>query len=578
VFSERQPQIDPLAVDVVRLSMLPPAGTSFDSFAVSPDGRYLAFTAALRGVQVLWVRALDSLEARPLLGTEIAEFPFWSPDSRTICYFTPNRLKRIDVAGGRATDVAECLIGGGGSWGTRDIIVFADRPSTGILHQVPAAGGSITPATTLDDSRGEQTHGFPHFLPDGQHFVLLARSSHAGQSAIRVGSIDSPHSQVLLESETSAAYAPKLPGRSGALLFVSGETLMAQGFDTQRHKVHGPPSVFVPQLRYRRWKGAQFSVANEGMVIYQSGAAEHHQLTWFDREGNAVETVGPRNDYMTFQLSPDERYLAIYRDDDPATPWPKVWIMDLRRDGTMARLNDTESPGAEFCPVWSADGCELLFSCGTETRMRLFRRGPHGGQPTCVLDTAGPKFPSDWSRDGRFVAFSSQVPDYRSLHVWIASILDADTVPPKQRTLLHYSEPSAGGCFFPNEGPDDPYWIAYVSAETGRDEVYVRDFPAGDRKWQVSSGGGLMPRWRGDGNELFYLALDGTLMAVSVRAEKTTLELGAARALFATGLRFLPAFKNRTNQYAVSRDGERFLINVPVADSGADAIAVIIPR
>jgi Tol biopolymer transport system component len=250
-------------------------------------------------------------------------------------------------------------------------------------------------------------------------------------------------------------------------------------------------------------------LASSILVLLYQGRAENQQFPWFDRRGTLLASIGPRNDYISFSLSPDERHVAFYRDDDPATVCPKIWVMDLLREGAVFRLTDPEVAEPEFTPVWSPDGREILFSRGDDRRMRLLRQALNGGTATCVLDTEGPKFPTDWSPGGRFITYSSQAPDYRYLHTWTVS-LRASGEAEQPHPLLQHSYQEANAYFSPAEGTDAPRWIVYASAETGRDEVYVRDFPAGVHKWQVSSHGGLMPHWRRDGRDLLYLTPDGT--------------------------------------------------------------------
>ena len=270
----------------MRLSILPPENASFESFAVSPDGRKLAFTAALNGRMILWVRALDSLEAKPLAGTEHASWPFWSPDSLSIGFFVPNKLKVVGISGGPARDIADVIVGRGGAWSPEGIILFCPRP-LGILYQVPAAGGAPTPVTSLDESRAEIAHAFPHFLPGGRQFLYLAASSRPGESSIRAGSLDSTGSKVLLRADTSAIYAPILRGHGASLLFVHDGALMAQPFDSRRLELSGERTVVVPEVRHRRWRAVQLLSFRNGVVLYQGGCAENHQFPWFDQTRHA---------------------------------------------------------------------------------------------------------------------------------------------------------------------------------------------------------------------------------------------------------------------------------------------------
>lgn len=571
-FSERQRPAAPSRAAVMRLSILPPEDASFESFAVSPDGRQLAFTAALNGRMMLWIRALDSLEARPLAGTDNAAYPFWSPDSLSIGFFAPNKLKVVGISGGPARAVADVVVGRGGAWSPEGVILFCPRP-IGILYQISAAGGAPTPVTSLDESRAEIAHAYPQFLPDGRQFLYLAASCRRGQSSIRASSLDSADSKVLLGADTDAAYAPILRGHGASLLFVYDGTLMAQPFDSQRLQLSGERMVVAPEVRHRRWQQASFSVSTNGVLLYQG--AEHQQFSWFDRQGKLLASVGAQNDCLSFTLSPDERYLGLHRHDDPDSFLPTIWVMDLLREGAVFRFTDIGATEAEFTPVWSPDSREILFSRGDDRGMRLMRQALDGGTAQCVLDTEGPKFPNDWSSNGQFIAYASQVPDYQNLHTWILS-LGATGPQRKPRPFLQHSCDELSAYFSPGEEEAAPRWIAYTSNETGRHEVYVRDFPAGSHKWQVSNQGGLIPHWRRDGRELFYLSPEGTLMAVAVKPG-ATFEVGAPQALFGTGLRFTPGYKIWMNQYAVTGDGQRFLLNRQVPEGKPSAITAVIP-
>jgi eukaryotic-like serine/threonine-protein kinase len=572
-FTERRMREASKSAGVLRLSILPPENTSFDSFLVSPDGRKLAFTAPLNGRLMLWVRALDSLEAKPLSGTDGASWPFWSPDSSTIAFFVPNKLKVVEISGGPARDIADLVVGRGGAWSPEGVILFCPRP-LGILYQVSAAGGVPTPVTSLDAARAETTHAFPQFLPDGRQFLYLAASSRPGESSIRAGSLDTASSKVLLSADTSAAYAPVLPGHPASLLFVHDGALMAQAFDWRRLELSGERTVIVSEVRYQRWNPARFSISANGVMVYQGGCAADHQLAWFDRQGTNLSSVGPRNNYLSFSLSPDERYVALHRHDDPDTFLPTIWVMDLQRQSAVFRFTDTDVAEPEFTPVWAPDSSEILFSRGDDRRMGLFRQALSGGTAKCMLDTEGPKFPTDWSSDGQFISYSSQVPDYRNLHTWIVALSGLEEGRP--RPFLQHSYEETTAQFSPAQPGEVPRWIAYTSYETGRYEVYVRDFPNGRHKWQVSHQGGVQPHWRRDGRELFYLTVDGTMMSVTLNPG-TTFEFGLSEPLFKKDLRFLPRYTIWMNQYAVSRDGQRFLLNCPIQETAHRAITAVIP-
>jgi len=333
--------------------------------------------------------------------------------------------------------------------------------------------------------------------------------------------------------------------------------------------------VISPEVRYQRWNHAKFSVSCNGVLLYQAGCGENHQLTWFDREGKSLLLAGPRNDYFSVSLSPNDRYVAVHRQDDPDTVLPTIWVMDLLRDNAVFRITEADVGQPEFNAVWSPDSNEILFSRGDDRRMRLFRQALSGGAAKCVLDTEGPKFPTDWSSDGQFIAYDSQVPDYRNLHIWIVALGGMEEKV-KPRPFLQHSCGEFNAEFSPADGGEPPRWVVYVSDETGRSEIYVRDFPGGGHKWQVSSQGGLQPHWRRDGRELYYFALDSMLMSVAVKPGPT-FEFEPPQPLFTTGLRFLTRYTTWMNQYAVSHDGQRFLLNGYLPEAELGAITAVIP-
>jgi Tol biopolymer transport system component len=385
-------------------------------------------------------------------------------------------------------------------------------------------------------------------------------------SAIRVASLDGKTSKVLLAADAGAAYVPAFGARPASLVFISGGAIMGQPFELAKLTFTGERTVLAPEVRYRRWREPGFSASATGILLYRPGSAEDRRFTWFDRQGKALQAIGARNSFAAFNLSPDGRYLSLWSDNDPATSLATNWLMDLSRDGSLSRFSDLGIPGPEFLPVWSPDAREVLFSRGDERHMRLLRRPLNGNGVQTVLDSDGPKFPSDWSPDGRFLLFSTQWPDYHDMHIWEMQL--ESTAAPRPLAQHPYAELSA--FFSPADGANGPRWIAYTSAETGRSEVYVQAFPNGERRSPVSTNGGWLPHWSHDGRELFYIALDGTLMSLTVHPGDG-LQLGAPRALFATGLRPTPN-QMLMNQYAVSQDGQRFLLNAPLPEDAAASL------
>lgn len=550
----------------IRLSILPPAGSILQNAALSPDGHYIAFTATSDKVTRLWIRPLDSVEPRPVAGTEGAAYPFWSPDSKSVAFFAPEKLRRIPISGGPAETICDVNAAFGGSWGARGIIVFAQRPN-GAIFQVPAEGGAPAAVTLVDRAHGEIAHLFPHFLPDGRRFLYSVISRAPAEPSLRDGSLDGQPSKFLLTADVGGAYAPPYAGRSGLLLFAYHGALMSQPFDAGTGKLSGAASQIAPEVRHVQSR-ADFSVASNGVLAYRGKTEKERQLTWFDRSGKELGTAGPANNYESVQLSPDDQHVAIQDSDNGRS---ELWIMNLVR-GSFSRIG---AEGAEaFAPVWSADGKELIFTAVTTSGMQLFRQAVDNVNAVTFLDGGGVKIPTDWSRDGKFVAYSRFLID---AGIWIKPVSAS-----AQDKGRFYGGGSLECCttFSPAISGGAPRWIAYSSRETGQDEVYVKPFPAGDRKWQVSTHGGWLPRWRRDGRELFYLALDGKLMGVNIaNAHASDFASGTPKSLFATTIlpfRY-PALPG--NSYAVAADGQRFLVNYNYASKrgSSDSITILLP-
>jgi Tol biopolymer transport system component len=553
--------------DTLRLSTLPPRGAVLEYSAISPDGRRIALSATSAGKLHLWLRPLDSLEATLLPGTDDAAYPFWSPDGRSLGFVSRTTMKRVEVSGGPAQTL--CNVGPfrGATWGSSGVIVYGPHP-LGVLFQIPAGGGPSKPVTTLDPARGEVAHEFPQFLPDGRHFLYFAVSSRPGESSIRVGSLDSMDSKFLVNGEASAAYAAQPGEQRGFLLFVYGGALLAQALDLRDFELSGERNVVVPKILYGIGH-ADFSVSTGGVLAYRAGSLANRQLAWFSREGKLLENVGSPNDHYAWSLSPDEKHVAAMI-NDPSGAGASIWIMDLAT-GASSRL--TSGSGIAFTPVWSSDSDAVLFTTGTEQVMSLQRQPLNAHASANVLESEGPKFLSDWSSDGRFVSYFTPWPDWTKLNLFFADIAQpASKGNPRRAWPSDYSE--AGGSFSPSAHGRAPRWIAYTSDETGRDEVYVRTFPAGDQKWLVSTAGAWQPHWRGDGKELFYVTLDGTLMAVDVK-DGSRFQSGTPHPLFQTAI---PPGKGPpeipTSSYAVSKDGRRFLINGTVEGATAPPITI----
>jgi eukaryotic-like serine/threonine-protein kinase len=562
----------PIAAEAVRLEMpLPEKAimSAAGSFALSPDGRQFAFFAAgPDGVQRLWIRSLDSLEALPLPGTESSTSApfFWSPDSRYVAFDAGGKLKKIDVSGGPAETLCDSVYAVSGSWNRDGVLIFGQ--DQGGLMRVSANGGPASPLTTLDSSRSELRHILPWFLPDGRHFIYLRTSSKPENSGVYIGSLDvkpeDQDSKRLLVSAFGAIYVPSSDPESGHLLFVRNGTLMTQLFDARRLELGGEPVTMAEQIGSYREFGF-FSASTNGILVYRTGSAGGtSQLTWFDRQGKVLGTVGDPGVYISLSLSPDGTRAAISR-NNPQNGVRALWLVDFSR-GTSTRFTFGFS-NAEY-PIWSPDGNRIIFSSDDVGGYDLYQKLSDGMQDQeLLLKSSETKFPESWSRDGRFLLYVRWDPKISKFSVWVLP-LEGDKKPfPFLQTDFNVHE-----CQFSPDGR----WVAYTSDESGRDEIYVRMFSpnsaaaASDTggKWQVSYGGGGEPRWSADGKELYYTTLDWKVMAVAVTTNPV-FQAGTPKPLFQA-----PAQPGHdVGDYTV--DGKRFLFLAPAAQGAAPFTVVL---
>jgi serine/threonine protein kinase len=538
----------PVETQTSRFFVSPPEKSTLGTVTVSPDGRRLAFiTRDAAGETQLWVRPLDSLAAQPLAGTDDASYPFWSPDSRFIGFFAGRKLKKVEVTGGPPSTLCNAPDGRGGAWNRDDIIIFAPHASSG-LSRVSAAGGEPSPVTTFDSSRQEDSHRFPQFLPDDRHFLYFARSAQLENSAIYVGSLDQPQAKRIIDANTNVAYASP-----GYLLFQRERTLMAQAFDAASLELTGAPFRVAEQVGRGRFNNAYFSVSDTGVLVYQSGGTAKTHLVWVDRSGTQLGSPGPPGEYSFPALSPDEKRVAIARSDAQAGNGD-IWLLDLAQ-GIPSRF--TFDPADEMCPIWSPDGSRIVFASDRDGSLNLYQKLSSGaGSEEAILKSGDDKVPLDWSLDGRFILYTQFGPAQWDL--WVLPLFGDRQPIPFLQTKLEW----VFGVFSP-----DARWIAYQSDESGSYQVYVQSFPPSGGKWQISSEGGSWPRFRRDGKELFYLAASGKLMAVEVKANASGFEFSAPRPLFEA---------HTTDRYAVTADGQRFLINTPVEESSSAPITVVL--
>ncbi len=545
------------------------------SFALSPDGRQLAFFATgADGALNLYVRPLGSLEARSLGGGVgpggFAPILFWSPDGRRIAFSSGSKLKTIDVSSGTVEtlcDTPASTAVGGGSWNRNSSIIFG-QPDGGVM-KVSTDGGTPVPVTVLDTSRGEVAHMFPFFLPDGRHFLYLRVSPNPTNDGIYIGSLNaSPSKQDprrLLATSYDAEYVPSSTDSDiGQLLFLTNDgTLMAQPFDARQLKLTSQAVPVAQRVGSFSNIVGFFSASATGALVYRGGAGGLYRLTWFDAQGKVLGTVGDPVDYLPPALSPDGTKAVVNRPDDQNGN--ALWLLDFSR-GTNTRFTFGSDASTA---IWFPDGKRVVFRSGTGD---LYQKAANGAtSEEMLLQSSGFPSPTDVSRDGRFLLYNAFAPK-TNWNIW-ALPLQGDRKP---FAFLQTSSPEMDGHFSP-----DGHWVAYASSESGRFEVYVRPFSAdaggadasgGGVKWQVSSNGGQEPRWSSDGKKLYYLTLDWKVMEVDVTTSPT-FQAGTPKLLFqAPQQTGNPA--GNVGDYTV--DGKRFLFSVPIDEGGQAPFNVVL--
>jgi len=519
---------------------------------VSPDGRTVAWVSRGRDGSNIWIRRLDETTPRALAGTNGATYPFWSPDSRSLGFFAQATLKRTNVAGGSVQSLAATpLVALGGTWNAQDVIVFSTRYG---LFQIPAGGGPVTQVAALDRSRQENSLRFPQFLPDGRHFLYVARSGRSEQNAAYVGSLDGK-SVRLFPTLSNVIYAPP-----GYLLFVRDRTLVARRFDPATLAVGAETIDVAPNVGGNSITVLGFmSVSTNGVLAYTSTRQPQQALRWFDRQGRVLGTLVEGVAVDQFRIAPDgRRVVAAILDASAGTR--SLWIYEAERPPvrlTFAGTHDWE-------PVWSPDGTRVAFGSYRDGPLNIYVKPVSGAGPDepLLISDDQKDLSGDWSLDGKFLAYNLILDTNRS-DVMAIPLTGADRKPvPIAATAAQENRAR----FSP-----DTRWIAYDSDESGRTEVYVQPFPPTGGKWQVSPSGGFHPVWRRDGRELFYLGSNNTLMAREVRAG-ATFELGPPQRLFQTNL----SLSAVGGAYDVSIDGKSFLVADRTAVGPAPPITVVL--
>ena len=542
---------------LIRFDIATPPTSDPLSFALSPDGRQLAYVASGDDVSRLWVRPLDQTSAHALAGTAGALFPFWSPDSQSIGFFADGKLKRIQAAGGPPRTVADAIIGRGGTWSRDNVILFS--PNSGEIFRVSANGGEPVPVTRVERPR-QANHRFPSFLPDGRHFLFYAQGD-AASRGVYLGSLDKPETQRLLDVNEAAVISA-----GGDVLFVRENSLFVQALDPQRAVLVGDPVRVAEDVTLTDGLNtAAMSAAAVGTLAYRTGAIKG-RLAWFDRAGREIAVVGADFGVASNpELSDDGDRIAL---DRVVNGNRDIWLVDAM-GGTPSRFSFNQVP--EYDAVWSPDQTRIVFASNRTGVTDLYQKSSSGaGEEVPLFASPQHKRPLDFSPDGRFLLYR----EFHSETSWdlLALPLAGDRKP----------SPVAQSRFEEREGQFSPdgKWVAYQANDTtGSFEIYVQAFPGPGGKWQVSTTGGAQPRWRQDGKELFYIGLDGRMMAVSIQmgVGGKALDFEAPVALFSTRIAEGPVpASNNKHQFAVAVDGRRFLINVVPEGAPPPPISIVL--
>jgi len=542
-YIEHAPKPAPAVVSEIS----PPANTNFavggngaDAPALSPDGERLAFAATgTDGKQRLWVRPLDSATAQPLEGTDGATFPFWSPDGHYLGFFANGKLNRIDASGGPPLALADASHGRGGTWSSDGTILFSPGFNSP-LFRVPASGGTPQPVTKLNASLQETMHRWPQFLPDGKHFLFYARGDSSQNSATYATSLDGGEPKLLVRGDSSAVYAPP-----GYLLFIRQGTLMAQRFDAGSLRLTGEAMPLAERVDVNAiWQGI-FTVSQNGILAYEMGSGPvNTQLLWYDRSGKQIGQTGTPGDYEEVNLSPGGSNLAVTA-AEPVTQNDDIWVYDLAR-GIKTRL--TFSADINVAPSWSPDGRAVAFMSERTGMYHLYEKAADGtGKTTPLLIGDANETNPSFSSDGRYLIFvRTAVQTGSHGEIWALPLFGGRKEFPVVQSQFDLDLPVLS---------PDGKWLAYISAESGQDQVYAVPFPHGSGRVQVSINGGFLPRWRHDGKELFYLSPDKKIMSAEIAEQGSTLVIGKVQSLFTAN----PVFSG-IRVYDVTSDGKKFVI------------------
>ncbi|MBW3670293.1 MAG: serine/threonine-protein kinase [Acidobacteria bacterium] len=537
---------------LVLASIAPPPDTSLIPFdflglSLSPDGTALAFVAIeRRGDRKIWIREIGSGQSRPVAGTEGASYPFWSPDGRHLGFFAQGKLKRVDLRGGAPQVLADAPSGRGADWGDTDQILYAPNIRTSI-YSIPAAGGTPTQVTRYDPET-ETTHRWPVFLPDGEHLLYVSRRRGEGgaeMGRLMLASLTGGEGRVLIEDATNSVYVP------GFILHGKGQSLFAQAFDLDQLQTvgRGIPLVDRDVSLWEPKNLAVFTASDDGTVVYLPSSTRQSVLQLVDRQGRPLEPISGPEYQGSARFSPDGKKIAIVRSESPGA-LSDLWVHDLE----FQRSSRISFGGeAEAGPVWSPDQTRIAFACSPRGVFDVCVRDlDRPGETDVLVETPNWTSPGGWSPDGSRFYFDDQHPE-SNYDLYVTEL--AGNEEPKLILRTPFSEAR------PVVSPDGN-WLAYLSDETGIQEVFIRASSGAAGQWQISRNGGGVPRWSGDGREVFYTSADGNMMVAEIDS-LSPIRIGEPQTLFT-----LPGEPHRDEPIFedVAPDGQQILLNVPTTN------------
>ena len=531
---------------------VPPMPSGY-GYAISPDDQRIAFVASSpESVASLYVCEIGSVKPERMKGTEGASLPFWSPDAQTVAFFAEGWLKAVNISSGSPQKICRLTgIGGGGSWNKDGDILFSDQGNLRLISS--REGGEPATIANPNENKAQASYYYcPYFLPDGRHFLTTSLfATESEKKGVYLGSIDSNEMIWLLDAYHMAAYV------DGCLIFIRDRTLFARPFDWKNKKLTGD-AVIIAENLITSANGVFFSVSNQRLVYRAGDAQSQTQFYWLDRNGTRISSVGKPGLYSDdFDLSPDGKKIAFTK-ADPITNVANIWVNEWERDiPEQFTFGSTDNIG----PVWSGDGLNISYVSKRNGNIDIFQKASNGtGEEIVIADSPNDEWLDDLSRDGSYVAYTGVEESSIDTDIHIIPLSGDGKSRPIVQRASRQDEPH-----FSHNGK----WLAYDSNESGIWQVYVVSVPSGLNRRLISTNGGAQPRWKEDDRELYYLSMDGKMMAVDISAE-ATIDSGRPKELFNTGLIVDPT----NDQYDVTADGECFLILKPTAEAQATPITI----